>query len=199
MSVHARFWMLIGIWMGVGFPLLAFAVYWSEVDRNVWSGVAYARCARRMRFSSTRYATASCCWSDHQPATAITKSRTAATSTTAGVYISASGLASEASAKKWDTTGVWQGRHAFLTRGYRSRLVWRGHALKNAFAPLGGRHPITARETRVGFTVGVEMVRSLGRLNMTFEQHCASIPAVLRGEIRVTDLPAPGSTGSCLR
>jgi hypothetical protein len=41
--------------------------------------------------------------------------------------------------------------------------------------------------------------RSVRKFWVTFEQHCASIPAVLRGEIRVTDLPAPGSTGSCLR
>ena len=61
------------------------------------------RCARRMRFSSTRYAAVSCRWSFHQPATAITKSRSAATSTAAGVYISDSGLVSEAPAEKWDS------------------------------------------------------------------------------------------------
>ena len=43
---------------------------------------------RRMRLSSTRSATLACRWSAHQPATATTKSRRAATSTTAGVYIS---------------------------------------------------------------------------------------------------------------
>ena len=66
-----------------------------------------------MRFSSIRYATLACRSSAHQPATAITKSRTAATSTTAGVYISASGLVSEASAKKWDTTGT---PHGYLSQ-----------------------------------------------------------------------------------
>ena len=37
-------------------------------------------------FSSIRYTTLACRWLAHQPATAITNSRTAATSTTAGVY-----------------------------------------------------------------------------------------------------------------
>ena len=37
--------------------------------------------------SSIRYATVASCPSAHQPATAITKSRTAVTSTTAGVYL----------------------------------------------------------------------------------------------------------------
>ena len=45
------------------------------------------RRARRMRFSSIRYATLAYRSSAHQPATAITKSRTAVTSTTAGVYL----------------------------------------------------------------------------------------------------------------
>jgi hypothetical protein len=45
------------------------------------------RRARRMRFSSIRYPTLACRSSAHQPATAITKSRTAVTSTTAGVYL----------------------------------------------------------------------------------------------------------------
>ena len=48
----------------------------------------------------------SCRWSAHQPATAITKSRTAATSTTAGVYTHRLNVApGTASAEKWDTTG----------------------------------------------------------------------------------------------
>jgi hypothetical protein len=36
-----------------------------KANRQRSSSVRPRRCARRMRFSSTRYATASCCWSDH--------------------------------------------------------------------------------------------------------------------------------------
>jgi hypothetical protein len=43
-------------------------------------------CARRIRFSSIRYASASCRWSFHRPARAISNNRSAAMSTTAEVY-----------------------------------------------------------------------------------------------------------------
>ena len=43
--------------------------------------------ARRIRFSSIKYSTASCRWPLHQPATDRSTNRSAATSTTAGVYM----------------------------------------------------------------------------------------------------------------